>query len=217
MAEFAVIGLGAFGRTVALELTRQGQSVLAIDCDDDAVQAISAEIDAAIAADATDEAALGELDLARMTCAVVAIGMESTESSILATALLRQMGVPRIVARAVSPLHARVLHTVGAHEVINPEESMGRRLAGRLAYPTIFERLELGDRAELAEIAVPETLVGKDLVELDLRREHGISALAIRRGPQLEATLTGREKLESGDILVVIGSPEAIAKFAELA
>jgi trk system potassium uptake protein TrkA len=124
------------------------------------------------------------------------------------------MGVPRIVARSVSELHGRVLHAVGAHEVFNPEEAMGQRLARRLAQPNVLEQLELGEGAELAEVGVPESVVGKSLIELEVRQKHAISVVAVRRGSTLKATLTGRERLESGDVLVVVGSTEAIARFA---
>lgn len=215
--EFAVIGLGAFGRTVALELVRRGRSVLAIDRDERVVQALASELDTAVCADATSEAALTELEIDQMVGAVVAIGMDSTESSILATALLRQMGVPRIIARSVSELHGRVLHAVGAHEVVNPEESMGQRLARRLAQPNVLEQLELAEGAELAEVGLPEIFVGKNLVELEVRQKHSLSVVAVRRGSHLKASLTGRERLESGDVLVVVGASDAIARFASMA
>jgi len=215
--EFVVIGLGMFGRNVALHLVRAGQSVLAVDVDLGEVEAIATEIDSAVCADATDEEALAELGIDRMSCAVVAIGTDSTESSILATALLRQLGVPRIVARAVSPLHARVLRAVGAHQVINPEEKMGERLARRLAEPNVLRRLELGEGVDVAEIEAPEVFVGKTLLELDLRRRHGLSVVAIRRGGRVEAAPGGDERLATGDVLVLIGTPESIEQVASLA
>ena len=215
--EFAVIGLGVFGRHVALHLVERGQSVLAIDKDADEVEAIAAELDATVCLDATDERALRELGLERVSCAVVAIGAESMESSILATALLRQMGVPRIVARALNELHARVLYAVGAHEVFNPELEMGERLARRLAEPNVLERLELGEDAELAEVEVPEQLAGRSLVDLDLRRRLGVSVVAIRSGGHVRATIDGTETLEGGSVMVVIGSPDAVRRLAHLA
>lgn len=217
VGEFAVIGLGMFGRNVALNLVRAGHSVLAIDLSLAEVEAISGEIDSAVCADATDERALAELGLDRMSCAVVAIGAEATESSILATALLRQLGVPRIVARAVSPLHGRVLRAVGAHEVVNPEEQMGESLARRLAEPNVLRRLELGEGVDVAEVEVPEGFVGRTLIDLDLRRRYGISVVAIRRGGRIEAALGGDEQLASGDVLLLIGPPNAIVRVASLA
>jgi trk system potassium uptake protein TrkA len=217
IGEFLVIGLGRFGKTVALHLARQGQAVLAVDASRDRVQGIATEVDAAVCVDTTDEAALKELHPERSSCVVVAIGMQSIQASILTTTLLRQAGVPRIVARAVDDLHARVLRAVGADEIVNPEAEIGDRLARRLAQPNVFEQLELGDDADLAEVAVPEAFVGQTLIELDVRRRHNISVVAIRRGERVRANLDGSEKLESGDILVVIGTRPAIRRVAALA
>jgi trk system potassium uptake protein TrkA len=214
--EFAVIGLGMFGRNVALGLTQHRQSVLAIDSNEEQVRALSAELDAVVCADATDETALRELHLERVACAVVTIGAEAREASILTTTLLRQIGVPRIVARSFSDLHARALLAVGAHTVVNPEQEAGERLARQLARPNILERLELGDNTELVEIEAPETFVGKTLIDLDVRRKHAISVVAIRRGATVRASIEGTERLEEGDVLVVIGAPAAIRRVASL-
>lgn len=215
--EFMVIGLGRFGRALALSLVRQGQAVLAVDADRDRVQAVASEVDAVICADATDEAVLADLHPERATCAVVAIGTRGVEASILVTTLLNQAGVPRIVARAVSELHARVLRAVGAHQIINPEAEIGERLARRLAQPNVLEQLELGDDVDLAEVTVPEAFIGKSLIELDLRRRHAVSVLAIRRQGRVRASLDGTESLESGDVLVLIGTRAAIGAMASRA
>lgn len=217
VGKVVVIGLGMFGRNLVRHLARRGGSVLAIDRDEALVQEVAEEVDAAVCADATDEQALAELQLERMTCAVVAIGTDSTESSILATALLRQIGVPRIIARGVSELHGRVLYAVGAHEVVNPEEAMGERLARRLVQPNVLEHLDLGGGVELAEVEAPEGWVGKSLVELDVRREHGLSVVGVRRGGEVVAALDGDEEIESGDVLLAIGPPDSVAKVAALA
>lgn len=215
--QFAVIGLGTFGRNVALNLARSGQPVLAIDRSEAEVAALAGELDAVICADASDEQTLREIGVHRMGCAVVAIGAESMEASILVTALLRQLGIPRIVARALTELHARVLHAVGAHEVVSPEAEMGLRLARRLAEPNVIARLELGEDAELAEITAPQSFVGKTLVELDVRRRYGVTVVALRRGGTTLANLGGQERLRDGDVLVTIGAPEAVRRIAALA
>ena len=212
--EFVVIGLGMFGRVVALGLARENQAVLAIDINQDEVNRFASDLDAVVQADATDEDALRELRLERMSCAVVAIGAESMEASILTTALLRQIGVPRIVARSLSDLHARVLRAVGAHEVVSPEVEMGQRLAHRLTHPNILDRFDLGDNAQLAEVEVPVQFVGKSLVEIDVRRRHDLTVVAIHRGDDVIANPGRDEELRTGDVLVVIASPGAVARFA---
>ncbi len=217
MAEYAVIGLGIFGANVAAALEESGQSVLAIDADPEVVQALADELEAVVCADATDEVSLRELQLDRVSCAVIAIGAESREASILTTALCTQLGVPRVVARALSELHARVLRAVGAHEVVSPEVEMGQRLARRLAHPNVLDRLDLGDRHVLAEIQLPEAFADKTLIEMDIRRRYGVTVVAIRRGEITHATIGGDERLESGDIMVVIGPEAAIERIAALA
>ncbi len=216
MSEFAVIGLGRFGISVARHLGRQGASVLAIDMDQDLVDAAAPEVDLALRADATDERTLEELQLASMSCVVVAIGAHSIEASILTTALAKQVGVPRIVARAMGDLHARVLRAVGADEVINPEEEMGRRLAARLVEPSILEQVELGG-SQLAEVEAPESFVGKDLVGSDIRNRYRVSVMAIQRGEEVIANPRPTEVIQTGDVLVVVGSLESIRRVASLA
>jgi trk system potassium uptake protein len=216
VGKFLVIGLGRFGSNVALHLARGGQSVLAVDRSQKLVQEIAPAVDAAVCLDSTDESALRELGIEDITCAVVAIGSESIEGSILTTSVLKQMGVPRLIARAVTELHGRVLYAVGAHEVVNPEQAMGRRLARQLSHPGLLEHLEIGDGAEIAELEVPESWVGQTLIELDVRRNHGISVVAIRRGGKVQATLSGEERMSSGDVLVTIGPPRTMARLSNL-
>ncbi len=216
MSEFAVVGLGQFGMSVARHLANQRASVLAIDLNQELVDDIAPYVDVAIRADATDRRTLDELQLETMGCVVVAIGAHSIEGSVLTTALMTQIGVPRVVARAMSELHARVLRSIGADEVVNPEEQMGRRLASRLAEPSILEELELGD-SQLAEVEVPEAFVSKSLAELDMRNEYGVSAMAIQRGEKVIANPRASETLESGDILVIVGSAESVRRVAALA
>lgn len=205
-----------FGRAVALSLTSKGQSVLGVDSDRDEVDRIASELETVVCADSTDEEALRELRIDRIGCAVVAIGAESMEASILTTTLLRQLGVSQIVARSLGPLHARVLRAVGAHRVVSPEWEMGESLAQQLAQPSVLERFDLGDEVEVVELEAPQSFVGQTLVELDVRRRFSISVAAIRRGDRVYATLEGSEQIEDGDVLVVIGRAEAIAKLAAL-
>ncbi|GAB4376210.1 MAG: TrkA family potassium uptake protein [Acidobacteriota bacterium] len=215
-SEFVVIGLGRFGQAVARSLQRLGQSVMVLDADQDRVQDASTEFDAAVCADATDERTIHELGLEKMAAAIVAIGETSIESSILVTALLRQLGVPRIVGRAVTDLHARVLLEVGAHEVVNPEQHAGERLGRRLAYPSVREQLDLGENAALAEIEAPESFAGRTLAELEVRRRHGVTVVGLRRGGAVLANLGPEDRIDSGDVLIVVGAPDALRRLAAL-
>ena len=211
--EYVVVGAGQFGKAVAVNLSRSGQSVLVVDLDRERIDAIAGDVDAAVVADATDERTLHELGVGRIPSAIVALGSNALEASIMTTALLRQLGVPRIVARAVTDLHARVLSSVGAHDVVNPDREMGRRVAQRLVSPTIKEQLEMGS-AILAEVELPVQLAGRSLAELDMRNRYGVSVMAIRRGEEILPNPTAAEKLLPGDVLLLIGTPEAVRGIA---
>jgi trk system potassium uptake protein TrkA len=215
--DFAVIGLGQFGRAVALHLVDQGEAVLAIDLDAERAKLVEASVDAVVVADATEEAALVELGLERMSCVVVAMGVRAKDTSIMVTALLRQRGVRRVVSRATSDLHGRVLLAVGAHEIVNPEQQMGARLAHHLANPHVVDQFALGRDFVVAEIEAPEAYVGRTLRELGLRQKASISVVLIRRGAQVISTIDPDERLVSGDVLVVLGTPAAVRHFAALA
>lgn len=215
-ASYAVLGLGQFGESVALSLARQGQSVLALDEQMDRVELVKNEVDAAVQADATDEETLYGLEVDEMPVVVVAIGAHSTEASIMTTALLAEMGVDRIISRASSPLHARVLRSVGAHEVIDPERAMGERLAARLCRPNIVDQISLGD-AILAEIQAPESMVGETLASLDLRQRFDISVIAIQRDGEVNPNPAPGDELVSDDVLVVMGEEENIDELSAMA
>lgn len=215
MAEFAVIGMGRFGRAVARSLALEGQTVLAIDRDPRRLEAVAPDVESVVAVDTTREEEVRGLRLDRMACVVVAIGSRATEASILTTAILQEMGVGRIVARSFDERHARLLLTVGANEVLNPEDEIGRRLATRLAFPDIFDLIRLGD-AVLAELEAPEAFGGSRLEELDLRERYELAVLAVRRGGETLVDPTGDTVIAGGDVLVVLGHPDAIRRVANL-
>lgn len=215
MAELAVIGMGRFGRAVARSLVGEGQAVLAVDRDPERLAEVADEVDATARADTTDEEAMAALRLDRMSCVVVTIGSRATEASVLTVAILREQGVPRVVARAFDERHARLLLAIGANEVLNPEDEIAARLARRLARPEILDQFDFGD-ARVAEVEAPEAFVGSSLGELDLRRRHGLAVLVIRRGEQVVANPRADEVVATGDVLVVLGAEEAIHRVAAL-
>lgn len=215
MADFAVIGMGRFGRAVARSLARGGQAVLAVDRAPERLALVADEIDATARADTTNEEAVKALRFDRLSTVVVTIGSRATEASLLTVAILRELDVPRIVARAFDERHARVLMAVGAHEVLNPEDEMGARLALHLAHPGVLDQIPVGEEA-VAEIEAPEALAGRRLGELDLHDRHGVTVLAIRRGDRVTAAPGPDAAIESGDALVVLGDEEAIRRVAAL-
>lgn len=215
MGDFAVIGMGRFGRVVARELAREGEAVLALDLLTERLDAVREEVDSVMAVDATDERAMAGLELARLNCAVVTIGSRAMEASLLTTAVLRELDVPRIVARAFDDGHARLLLAIGANEVINPEEEMGHRLALSLAHPEILGQARLGEES-LAQVEAPESYVGQRLGELDFATGLSATILAIRRDGAVLTHPGDDEEVAGGDVLVLLAEPEAVRRLAAM-
>ncbi|MFQ5718284.1 MAG: potassium channel family protein [Acidobacteriota bacterium] len=191
MKIFAVLGLGAFGRAVAVSLAGGGAEVIAIDQDEEIIEGIKNDVSQALRMNSTDERAMREAGLEEVDVAIVAHGVR-LEASILTTVILRRLGVPQIIARSISDLHEDVLNAVGADRVVSVERELGAQLAGSLLAPEITERIPLASGHSLAEIIPREEFIGKALREIDARRRYGVNVVAIRR--------RRKEITESGDI-----------------
>ena len=211
--QILIIGLGRFGMSLANALAEKGVEVLAVDKRQALVEEAAAFAAEAVTIDATDEAELARLEPRRRDAAVCAIGGDSKESSIICTAMLRQMGTPLVIARANDKMHRRILRLVGAHQVINPEEEFGRRFAGRLLYRDVIADTSLGEDLLLTEIHILPAMIGNNLVELELPRRFGIVVVGIRRGsPSRITPPVPTEPLQAGDNLIIVSSDFAIAK-----
>ncbi|MBX3273376.1 MAG: TrkA family potassium uptake protein [Sandaracinaceae bacterium] len=211
-----VIGLGQFGLALATSLAKKGVEVLAIDTREERVRVASGSVAEAVVLDATEEAALARTNPARRDLCVCAIGNEAREASIIVTALLRQMGAARVVARATDPLHERILRLVGAHEVVNPEQAFGERYATRLMYATVLDEIELGEDLVITELKPPPSFVGRDLASLELPRRHGVTVIAQRRSGEPSAALPDpKRRLDADDLLVVVARRGAVARLLE--
>lgn len=206
----AIIGLGRFGMAVAKTLASNGKSVLALDNDQRMIDQIAPYVEACACVDTMDLEALREIGLEDFPCVIVGIGEKAKEASILTTALVAGLGVPRIIARATDELHEKVLKAIGAHETVNPEAEIGHRIGQRLSYPNFLEEFQLGDEATLVEIDVPESWANKSLQELNLRRKHRINVVAIRKQGKVRANPSSDEVLNKGDTLIAIGSTKAV-------
>ncbi|MGI6680449.1 MAG: potassium channel family protein [Bdellovibrionota bacterium] len=212
--EILIIGLGHFGMGLAKSLSEKGAAVLAMDKKRFLVEEASEFATEAVVIDATDEAELLKFEPQKRDCVICAIGDESKESSIICTALLRQIGAPYIISRANDKTHERILKLVGAHQVINPEKEFGRRFAHRVLYRDIINDVNFDNDLHLTEIHVQESMIGKNLVELALPKKFGIVVAAIRKGnsPKIFQPVA-TDKLCKGDKLIIVSSEEAIAKF----
>ena len=227
MRQFAVIGLGRFGQSVAKTLEERGFEVLACDSDEEKVAEIADHVTHAVQLDATEEKALRSVGVTEMDVAVVSVGEIS--SSILITLLLKELGVPLVASKAVDSLHAKVLRRVGADRVIFPERDMGVRVAESLSTPRIFDYIEVSPTHSIVELVAPKSFNGKTMRELDIRATYGVNVIAIKRKkPKIseegesaieEEFILGPaadEEIVLGDLLVLLGQDKEIERLKEL-
>jgi trk system potassium uptake protein TrkA len=210
---FGVIGLGRFGYHVARTLAQGGAEVIACDVDEEKVREVSEYVSLAYVLDATDAKALKESGIANVDTAVVSIG-ENIEASILIVVQLKELGVKEIVAKAVNPLHGKVLEKLGVDRVVYPEKEMAIRVAHSLLAGEFIEEIPIGEKHSIFELKAFDFMLGKTLRELDVRRRFGVSVLAIKRGENLIVNPVGDEKVLPGDILVVLGTTEQLSSMA---
>ncbi|MGQ0550475.1 MAG: potassium channel family protein [Armatimonadota bacterium] len=211
MGQFAVIGMGRFGRSVATTLHQLGHQVMAIDKAEEALSEIADHVTHAVQIDATEADALGGVGITNFDAVVVAIG-NSIEESILTTLVLKELGCKRIVAKAVDSRQAKVLERVGADVVVHPERDMGIRVAHTLASPSVLDYLEVSPTFSIEELSVSDRLAGQTLGQLDLRAKYGVSVLLIRRDGQLLISPGADTPLKNGDVLVVVGENRQLSK-----
>jgi trk system potassium uptake protein len=210
MKQYIVIGCGRFGSSVATTMHLLGHQVMAIDKNEDAVQAISEKVTHAAIVDVTDEQALRALGMGNFDVAIIAIGSD-IRASIMATLIAKEMGVEQIVCKAKDELQAKVLYKIGADRVVFPERDMGVRVAHNLVSNNILDHIELDPDYSIVEIVTPKEWEGKTLIELDLRAKYEITVLAIKSGKTINVTPSPEEELRSGSILVVIGQNSKIS------
>jgi len=212
--DFAVIGLGRFGLSIARTLIELEQDVLGIDILADVVQRNRDELPNVIQLDSTDEDALQQIGITNFDVVVVAIGQDM-EDSILTTAILQELGVKKIVAKANSHQHGRILEKVGAHKVIYPERDMGIRLAHSLVAKNFLDFIELSDAYSIVELNVPKIFIKKSLKQLNLRSRYGINVLGIRRGSNFIVSPKAEEIFQEGDVILVLGNITDLQKLEE--
>lgn len=211
--QFAVIGLGRFGRAVCSSLHKMGYEVLGTDIDEKLVnQALTHKIAAhAIQLDSTEPESLKEAGIFEMDTVIVAIG-NYLQESIITTLNVKEAGVEQVVAKASSEIHGKLLRRVGADRVVFPEHEAGCALASTLTQPAFLERFELDTENSIVEVLVPEAFHNQTLAQLDMRKRYGVNVLAIGNGDKFVTNPNPGQLLKEGLIMVVIGSNKNLQK-----
>ncbi|NEP63320.1 MAG: TrkA family potassium uptake protein [Symploca sp. SIO2G7] len=214
--QFAVIGLGRFGRAVCLTLHGMGYEVLGIDSDENRVaQVLTDQIAAhAVQMDSTQPSALQEAGIPDFDTVIVAIG-NYIQESIITTLNVKEAGVANVVAKASTEIHGKLLRRVGADHVVFPEFEMGCELARSLTRPGVLDRFELDPDHSIVEIEVPQEFNGKTIVELDLRNNYGLTLMAISKESAMdkfEINPSPVTRLRAGALMVVVGANKGIDK-----
>ena len=223
MQKIAVIGLGRFGMELARQLGTSPAQVIAVDSNGNLVNEIKDRVDRAVRLDATDESALLAQEIDQVDVCVISIG-ENFEAALLALATAKRLGIPRVICRAQTAVHAEIFRQIGADEVIQPEMQAGANLARKLSSPHIEQFITLAEEFTLIELRAPPRFHGKTLVEIDLRRKYGVNLVAIKR-PEAErrdGQVVRRHRIINvprpedvilaDDVLVVVGSNDDLAR-----
>ena len=210
--QYAVLGMGSFGESVALTLENMGCDVLVMDDSYEKIQDISDKVSYAMKADVSDPDALQALGGKNLDGVVVAVS-ENLEAGIMATMLCKEMGIPLVVAKAKNRLQGAILKRVGADRIVYPEIEMGSRVAKSLVSREFMDWIELSNDYSMVEIAVPDKWVGRTLVDINVRERLGINVVGIIINGKIDVTLDPQKPLPEGGILIVIGANDVLEKF----
>ena len=210
--EFAIIGLGRFGGSLARRLEALGHSILGIDNDAHVVKEIADEVTEAVVLDAMDEEALQQVDITAFQTVVVAIS-DNFEANALITSTLKKLGIPHVISESNSRRHREILLRIGADRVILPKEESGFQLADELSIPGMLERLHLSQDYSLIEIKLPQRLIGNGIEACE---PYKVMVVLILRGDELIINPDNSVRFKPDDILVLVGEKRRLAEFSNL-
>ena len=216
MKSFLVIGLGRFGTPLAMELCKLGHEVLAVDVKEDRVQAVADQVTHVVTGDARDPEVLRTVGAGNFDCAVVAAGGDVGNSALIVLSL-KELGVPRVVGKAHSEVHRRVLEKIGADLVVYPEREMAVRLAQNLSNTNVLNYIELSSDFSIVERHVPQRWLGKSLAELNIRAKYHVTIIAVRDEKDGISVAPGRDYVfHEGDNVVALGKNSEIERMETL-
>ncbi|KAB2808643.1 potassium channel family protein [Phaeocystidibacter luteus] len=217
--KFAVIGLGQFGSAIARKLSQKGAEVIAIDTDEEKVEAIREDVAYAVTLDATDQKALESQDMNKMDAVIVSIG-QNFQDLLLCCFQLQEMEIGRIIARAQGATQRRILEKMGIQEILSPEDEVANNVAEQLMNPGVVMCFELPDGYEIVEIKAPKALYSRTLGDIGLREKYKLNLVTLLREENNEHHIYGvpdaETIVEKGDIIVVFGTVRDIERFIEI-
>lgn len=211
MKSVLLIGLGRFGRNIAIKLNEMRHQVMAVDKNEKRVNAALPYVTNAQIGDATSADFLESLGVNNFDVCIVAIG-DDFQSSLETTSLLKELGAKTVVSRAARNVHAKFLLRNGADEVVFPEKQLAYWTAIRYTADHILDYIELDDNHSIFEIAVPEKWIGKTVIEADVRKKHGVNIMAIKRDGVMNLNFAAETKFEPGDTILVLGDTKNLQK-----
>ena len=209
---YAVFGLGRYGIAVAKELVENGKEVIAVDKEEKIVNDASAYLPVCKCADVSDAEVISQLGIGNIDTVIVAMA-NSLEASVMAITLCKEAGVKTVIAKASNETHQKILLRVGADQVVFPENESGIRLAKNLLSSGFIDMISLSKDVSIVEIDVKSEWIGKNLIELNLRKKYGFNIVATKRGERVNVAVNPEEPLDGETMLIVIADTEKLAKF----
>lgn len=215
MKSILLIGLGRFGRHIALKLNELGHYVMAVDCNEERVDTVVPYVTKALIGDTTNEEFLKSLGIGNFDVCIVAIG-DNFQSSLETTSLLKELGAQMVVSRAARDVHAKFLLRNGADEIVYPEKELARWTAIRYSSDHIFDYIDLGQDYAIFEIAVPEEWIGRTIGDLNIRQKHQINVMALKRDGVLNMDVRPDTEFTGEETVLVLGKNRNIHKYLRL-
>ena len=208
---YAVFGLGRYGIAVARELVDHGMEVIAVDSEERIVNMAADELPICKCADVTDPDVIRELGISNVDVVIIAMA-NNLEASVMAVTLCKEIGVKTVIAKCANEMHQKILLRVGADKVVFPENESGIRLARNLLSSGFVDMVSLAKNVSMIELDVKREWVGKNLIELNLRKKHSINVVALRRGDMVSVDIDPHAPLSPDDKFIVIANPEKLSR-----
>lgn len=208
---YAVFGLGRYGIAVARELVHNGVEVIAVDMDERIVNAAADELPICKCADITDPEVIRQLGISNVDVVIIAMA-NNLEASVMAVTLCKEIGVTTVIAKSANEMHQKILNRVGADKVVFPENESGIRLAKNLLSSGFVDMVSLAKNVSIIELDVKTEWIGKNLIELNLRKKYSINVVAVRKGEAVSVDIDPHAPLQTDDKLIVIANTEKLAK-----